>query len=539
MFKQTFRKAICAALSTSILASTVLAPVLTPITAQAQAAPVVHKYKKMCSINNCFFESTVPLPVWTEVGQLHNPLGNARTAEEHRRLTKGPAIFTRDAPWAAILGLNSDEVVYDLWLKRTGGAPWVIARYVPEKAQLRVSLIKVIRTTEGTQRVLISDWTPEMGKWDIPRRSFLSDNEAYFLGNKGYDPFLPFKASETDPMFYNIGPDAAQVVIGRAMAHHSAPYAMLIENQIRYDQSTSKSGNFLRKKITTTTKGYVTPKFYIALPPAFSPAANTGQAVPMAVICPRPYGCSDEKHLAWAGVYFEEARGGIFPQIEEQLYTDVESKTSWTTLAFALVTGALTWGMGAIAAGDAAWALDAGGNLVSGASTEFGTSAISGSTVSGGVGIAYVGINTIINGGSPTSPQAGWFGETGWRIQDVPTGISNGSYCTNKHCQAMYERTVQRHLDTPAPGMPGAEANLDAVVNVVQGVCPVSWTAAQCDAAGQASGMMPRADSYDPRPRSSPEIYEHNRASCVAAGYGQDKRKLNRCLVTGVEKMQR
>jgi hypothetical protein len=145
-------------------------------------------------------------PLWTEVGQLHNPLGNARTAEEHRRLTKGPAIFTRDAPWAAILGLNSDEVVYDLWLKRTGGAPWVIARYVPEKAQLRVSLIKVIRTTEGTQRVLISDWTPEMGKWDIPRRSFLSDNEAYFLGNKGYDPFLPFKASETTPM-YGVPPD--------------------------------------------------------------------------------------------------------------------------------------------------------------------------------------------------------------------------------------------------------------------------------------------------------------------------------------------
>jgi len=102
----------------------------------------------------------------------------------------------------------------------------------------------------------------------------------------------------------------------------------------------------------------------------------------------------------------------------------------------------------------------------------------------------------------------------------------------------MYERTVQRHLEAPAPGLPGSESNMEAVVDVIQGVCPVSWTAAQCDAAGQASGMMPRADSYDPRPRSSPELYEHNRASCVAAGYGQDKRKLNKCLVTGVEKMQ-
>jgi hypothetical protein len=42
-----------------------------------------------------------------------------------------------------------------------------------------------------------------MGIWDIPRRSFLTDDEAYFLGNKGYDPFAQFKASPTDPVFYS------------------------------------------------------------------------------------------------------------------------------------------------------------------------------------------------------------------------------------------------------------------------------------------------------------------------------------------------
>ena len=536
MFTQTIRKAICTLLAWSVLASSILAPAA----AQAQIAPVVHKYRMQCSINNCFYQTQVPMPVWTEVGKLHNPLGLTRMSNEERlKATAGPAVFTRDAAWAAVLGLNSDEVVYDLWLKRTGGAPWVIARYVPEKAQLRVSVIKVIRTTEGTQRVLISEWTPEMGIWDIPRRSFLSDDEAYYLGNKGHDPFLAFKASATDPMFYNVGPDAVQVIIGRAMAHHSAPYAMLVETGIRYDQSTSKSGNFLRKTITTTTKGFAKPKFFIAMPPAFSPAAGTGAAVPMAVICPRASGCSDEKHLAWAGVYFEESRGGIFPDIEEELYHDVQSQSSWTALAFALVTVALTWGMGAIAAGDAGWALNADGAITSAAVAEGAPTAIAGSTVSGGAGIAYLGINTITNGGSPTSPQAGWLGQTGWRVQDVPTGISNGSYCTNRHCQTMYERTVQRHLEAPAPGMPGSESNMEAVVDVIQGVCPVSWTAAQCEAAGQASGMMPRADSYDPRPRSSPELYEHNRAPCIAAGYGNDKRKLNKCLVTGVERMQR
>jgi len=531
MFTKKFKKFACSVLSWSVMVSSIMAP----MTAKSQVTPIVHKYRAQCSVNNCFFSTQVPMPVWTEIGQLSNALGNARSAEEHRKLSKGPAIFTMDKPWAAVLGLNSDEVVYDLWLKRTGGAPWVIARYVPEKAQLRVSVIKVIRTTEGTQRALISEWTPEMGKWDIPRRSFLSDNEAYFMGNKGHDPFVSFKASATDPMFYNVGPDAVQVIVGRAMAHHSAPYAMMVENQIRYDQSTAKSGNFLRTKITTTTKGYAKPKFFIAMPPAFSPAASTGTAVPMAVICPRTSGCSDEKHLAWAGVHFEEAKGGTFPEIEEQLYTDVQSQSSWTAVAFALVTAALTWGVGAIAAGDLAWALNADGAIVSSATAEVKAVAIAGSTVSGGAGIAYLGINTIVNGGSPTAPQSGWLGETGWSVRDVPTGISNGAYCTNKHCQTMHERTAARHLEPPAPGMPGADANMDAVVDVLQGTCPASWTAAKCEAAGQSSGMMPRADSYDPRTRSSPQLYEHNRASCVAAGFGQDKRKLNKCLVTGVE----
>jgi hypothetical protein len=59
-------------------------------------------------------------------------------------------------------------------------------------------------------------------------------------------------------------------------------------------------------------------------------------------------------------VHFDEVRGGTFPEIEEQLYQDVETQTSWTALAFALVTVALTWGMGAMAAGSGSWGLQGG-----------------------------------------------------------------------------------------------------------------------------------------------------------------------------------
>jgi hypothetical protein len=257
----------------------------------------------------------------------------------------------------------------------------------------------------------------------------------------------------------------------------------------------------------------------------------------MAVICPRHDGCTHEKHLAWAGVYFQESRGGIFPDIEEQLYEDVETQTSWTALAFALVTVALTWGMGAMAAGSGSWGFS-NGAIVATSQGAVEAAVIAGSSIAAGSGLAYLGINTIMNGGPANSPQGGWLQETGWRAQDIPSGRSDGSYCTNKHCQGTYDRTAERHLQPPAPGLPGAEANMSAVTQVIQGACPVSWTAAQCDAAGQASGMMPRADSYDPRTRSSPEMFEHNRAPCMAAGFGNDNRRLNRCLVTGVERMQ-
>ncbi|MBD8051087.1 hypothetical protein [Limnohabitans radicicola] len=542
-FTNSSKKWISCLLACSTLVSCLAIPGLASAqipggaTVAPAVTPVQHKYRMQCSVNNCFFQTQVPMPVWTEVGRLSTALGTTRTSrEEQLKATKGPAMFSNDRAWAALLGLDSNEVSYDMWQKRTGGAPWVIGRYLPEKAQLRVSVMKVIRTAEGMQKALISEWTPEMGIWDIPRRSFLTDDEAYFLGNKGYDPFEQFKASSTDPIFYNISPAAAQVVIGRAMAHHSAPYALLMEPEIRYDQSTSQSGNILRKRITTTTKAYVKPKFYLALPPAFSPAAVTGQAVPMAVYCPRYNGCTHEKHLAWAGVHFDEQRGGSFPEIEEQVYQDVESRSSWTALAYALGTAALTWGLGAIAAGDAAWALN-NGAIVSSATSVVSaeTAAIAGTTVGAATGMVYLGINTLINGGSATSPQAGWLNETGWRPQDIPSGSSTGSYCTNRHCTTTYDRTAERHLQPPAPGLPGSEANLGAVTQLIQGVCPVSWTAAQCDAAGQASGMMPRADAYDPRPRSSPELYEHNRAACIAAGYGNDRKRLNRCLVKGVD----
>lgn len=71
----------------------------------------------------------------------------------------------------------------------------------------------------------------------------------------------------------------------------------------------------------------------------------------MAVFCPRTTPCTHADQLAFAGFVLEELSGSNIPNIEEEIYRNVESKSSWTGIAFMLVTAALTWGTGAMIAG--------------------------------------------------------------------------------------------------------------------------------------------------------------------------------------------
>jgi hypothetical protein len=81
----------------------------------------------------------------------------------------------------------------------------------------------------------------------------------------------------------------------------------------------------------------------------------------------------------------------------EEIYRNVETKSSWTGIAFMLVTAALTWGAGAMIAGTGNWAV-AGGQIV-GANTAavavVGPS-IAGTTIAAGAGLGYATINGML-----------------------------------------------------------------------------------------------------------------------------------------------
>jgi hypothetical protein len=100
----------------------------------------------------------------------------------------------------------------------------------------------------------------------------------------------------TDPVFYNMNIAAAQVAVGQAMMHHSAPFAFFVETSLRLDQSQAESGNLLRKTITTTV-GYAKPKIYLASPLSMSTQRNNINPSMMAVICPRTTTCNHLAHL--------------------------------------------------------------------------------------------------------------------------------------------------------------------------------------------------------------------------------------------------
>ena len=270
---------------------------------------------------------------------------------------------------------------------------------------------------------------------------FRDKSENWSPYTRGIDPFYPKHMqalpNPTDPVFYNMNIAAAQVAVGQAMMHHQAPYAFFVETSLRLDQRQSTSGNLLRKKINTTTVGYARPKVYLAAPLSMSTQRNTTTPSMMAVICPRTTTCTHPDQLAFAGFVLEHLEGGNIPNIEEEIYRNVESKSSWTGVAFMLVTAALTWGTGAMIAGTGNWAV-AGGQIVGAtqAATVGLPSAIAGTTIAAGAGMGYATINSMLQGGPLSSVQQNWLGQMGMTPEQVSMGVSDGSYCNNAHSRS-------------------------------------------------------------------------------------------------------
>lgn len=489
--KQFFNRAVTRLLVASLTVTSLLAPA--QLTLAATTGTADGQFSTPWRDIQATETATVSVPAdnWQLVGSM----ASTGSTGDDLAMLSGERWIVANQQSAGALGLSSSQVS-SLLERFPSNGTLVVARFQPDAAQLRISALKVIKKPEGTTEVYVSDFTPHHGEYFKAARLFLTPSERADVYRVGYNPFQSFRGANTDPTFYNVSSGAAQVAMGWALAYHRGIFGLFIESTTRLEQAQTKSGGLLKKKITTTTRGYAKPKFYIAVPLEMSTARNTITPANFGVICATgASSCDHQDHVAMSGIALEQYTGGNMPEIEEQVYLDVETKSSWTGLFFALVTALVTWGIGGMITGQFGWA--ASGSAATGATSATGLTA---STVGMGAGqiglyagIGYAGVNSLVNGGPLTSAQGNWLGDMGWNPSNISNGVVSPQTCNGeRHCTNLSNNTLAHQITPPSL----SDNNLQGTRRLVSGDCGTGSTVASCTSAGQNPGFMPRPDSY-------------------------------------------
>jgi hypothetical protein len=533
-FSRTFKKVMCTLLANAVVFATLSTPMQQ---AQAQGGLAVSpdgpEYRNECSVPDCAFQYSVPVDHWVEVSRVEGqPADGGGGKADGREYFAGEQWMALGQHNAGALGASSAATGTSAWVQPAiQPHPWVVARFLPERGELRISVLKNQRFPDGSQKVMVADYTPQHGRWHVARGMFLDETEK---GNPGIDPFSPKHAgAQADPTFYNMNAGAAQVAVGQAMMHHRAPYALFVEAALRIDQSQSKGGNMLRKKITTTTTGFAKPTIYLASPLSMSTQRNSGNPSAMGVICPRTTPCTHADQLAFAGFVLEHLEGGNISEIEEEIYRSVVTKKEWTGLARAMAFAAVAWAGGALMAGSASWGV-AGGQIVSlggVTSASMAAQAVVGSTIAAGAGVGYAAVSMLLHGGPVTSAQSKWLGAMGFAPEQASLGVSSGSECTSEHCVGVHAAASARHTQSGSPGTEQSGGNLQSTRRLIEGTCSVKLGREECEAGGLEPGGMPRRDS-NPKTAYSAKDFTRKRQACMNAYPGGDQKTLYNCMAS-------
>ena len=234
---------------------------------------------------------------------------------------------------AAALGLSAADVASAVSLF-PANVPYVFARYNPLDSTLRIDIFKLEKTlANGGQQAGLyqATFTPAHGDFWKASRSYITP-QAFKDGTiPGVNPFETFKSGTSD-LFHNISTGGAQVAIGHAMRYAGAPVAVMAIADTRLSQETQRSGNWLRKKVTTIITGHAKSKWLIAQPSQFS---SRSTALAIAAYCapdPQRENCA-RYETASAGVTFEEFEGGTLSADEDSWELDRQSKSGFGFLA--------------------------------------------------------------------------------------------------------------------------------------------------------------------------------------------------------------
>lgn len=365
-------------------------------------------------------------------------------------------------------------------------ASYVFGMYAPDTAELIIEVHKVEKTPDGKLVVYRGDYTPHHGEFNRWKRDYMTPGEASDPTAVGHNPFAQFcsngncsdyaSVNKADKVFHNVSWEAVGVAIGAAMKASDAHVGYIASTQTRLTQEVKKSGGAFKKKVKVTIKGFAKPQWFVATPLEVQPeggvssicVTNTGSANARGTTST----CDSKYHLVTSGVSVMAWPGGNMPQTEELLYNYVYKKSSFTVLAFTILTFALTWGVASAFA-------TAMGNAAGGVFST-GLQPLTIGAIGAGV---YAGTATL-QGAGITSAQAGWAGSTGNGVLKPNQGsLDRHNRGLN---QAIHNKQIVSRVGT----------GLQGVQTLYRGDCPEDWTAQMCRDDGRDPGSMHRTDSY-------------------------------------------
>lgn len=377
----------------------------------------------------------VPSEQWTPMLRVKKTNIDQLSSYEYRSGERWLTLSREEA--ALVPNLKAAEMSTIMRIPRKN-VVMIFGRYVPQSAELVIDAIKVEESRDGYMNVYHTYFTPYHGEhWKLSR-AYLTDAESADVSRAGRNPFESFKAPDrTDPRFINIGFDAASVALGLAQKRFRTPFSVLSVQNLRMNQSVTKSGSFLRKKTTIKVDGYAQPSWFIGMPSTLQTWGTSAAicVIPTAMTTDpktglnQGAGCSDEKLVAFAGVTFDEWKGKMMPEAEEHIYHWEQTKGGFTVLFFTILIM-----VAAFFVGPAAFAAASGSG--------FGGAAIGGLEAALTAGAAYAGGSLVTSSGpsSMTDVKRGIFGGIG-------DGRLNASDPGSQQAKDATAILTKRHID--------------------------------------------------------------------------------------------
>lgn len=393
--------------------------------------------------------------------------------------------------------------------------PYVLARYNPADATLRIDIFKlekVMKPGGYTAGMYHATFTPHHGDYWRANRSYISPEALQGGVTPGRNPFAAF-AKPGSEVFHDISFEGAKVAVGHAMRLAGSPLGILTHPEARLSSRTKKSSSFFKKKVETWVYGHAKTKWYLAQPADILSRSTTLQ---MSSICTSDVTSTScpVYEAAVSGVAFEHFEGGTLDSAEERWTLDYQKKSGFTfigalviglALSFsvagalaAVSTGGLATGISAgTVAGGAAGATGLTGTIGAAVLGAAPASSLAGLVSSGFAGALAVesvalGVGIGMTGGA----SLGSFGAGGMGLLDNVKGAV-GVGRAEARSMSKYETKLNGIL---APRVAGKVHNvsvssapaLNDFKSTVMGNCELNQRAGAC----ANSGILPRIDQY-------------------------------------------